>query len=367
VGDQSKIIVKTYTGSQDKAMKLYQTDSSSMANQGYFPASQSWAPGRWTGGDFFVALILCFIFIGFLVFVYMLVVTPKGTLSVTYELRASSVEEKTCPKCAEKIKAAAVVCRFCGHEFTIVQNMREGITDEKSISEPKVSPIPKNNLNKSAPISAHSRRDVLIGLIILAMFAIATLIWFQSKDKADAHAEQVSTPLKISNGLTSRTPIEYVVAPGGKVTYYIMSVPGKDADGNQNTEIEAGVDGNSSFNVLLTPTPGNDAAQNLTGFSHLFLSPDSKTLYFQTEAWVTSNAIHAMNLTTKKVSYVTSGTVHCVVLSGEHQGDLVVEQHRYFAQGGSYNALWLYDPSGKEIDLVSQDTDSSRVCPSLGN
>src|SRR4029450_6981661 len=26
-------------------------------------------------------------------------------------------DEKTCPRCAEMIKRAAVVCRFCGHEF----------------------------------------------------------------------------------------------------------------------------------------------------------------------------------------------------------------------------------------------------------
>jgi len=55
----------------------------------------------------------------------MLIVKPVGALTVTYELRDSSslstlgaVDEKTCPQCAERVKAAALVCRFCGHKFT---------------------------------------------------------------------------------------------------------------------------------------------------------------------------------------------------------------------------------------------------------
>ncbi|MDR3448180.1 MAG: zinc ribbon domain-containing protein [Alphaproteobacteria bacterium] len=116
MSDQDEVIIKTYTGSQSEAMALYQADSADMAAQNYFPTSQSWVPGRWSGSDFLVALLLCFIFVGVLIFLYMLVVTPKGTLFVTYALRVSA-EEKICPRCAEQIKAAALACRFCGYEF----------------------------------------------------------------------------------------------------------------------------------------------------------------------------------------------------------------------------------------------------------
>lgn len=118
LSEQAKLVVKTYTGSQAEAMRQFQADAINMAGESYFPTSQSWAPGQWSGRAFAVAILLIILFgLGIFILAYMLIVKPDGTLTVTYERRTASFEEKTCPMCAEKIKAAALVCHFCGHKF----------------------------------------------------------------------------------------------------------------------------------------------------------------------------------------------------------------------------------------------------------
>ena len=85
IGEQ--IIAKTYTGSQADATKSFQADAVRMADQGYFPVFQSWAPGRWRSGAFIAALLLCFLIVGIPALIYMLIVTPNGALTVTYGFR----------------------------------------------------------------------------------------------------------------------------------------------------------------------------------------------------------------------------------------------------------------------------------------
>lgn len=126
----NKTIVRTYEGSQSEAAQLFQVDAAKLEKKGYFPTNQNYTQGEYGCGAFLLALVLCILVIGILVFIYMLIVKPKGSLTVTYEYRGikqAEPEEKVCPRCAETIKFAAKVCRFCGHEFEETNKLEQGV------------------------------------------------------------------------------------------------------------------------------------------------------------------------------------------------------------------------------------------------
>jgi hypothetical protein len=93
---------------------------------------------------------------------------------------------------------------------------------------------------------------------------------------------------------------------------------------------------------------------------NLQFSPNSKTLYFETSAWVTSGAIHAVDTDGHHLRFVTDGGELRVVQSGPYKGDLIVNQHRYRFKGdtplGSYNWDWLFTPTGKQIKLYKKES-----------
>lgn len=83
-----RVTVRTYkAGSLAEAARLFERDAALMAQYGWVPTSQSWAQGSWGCGAWLFALVLCLLLIGLLVFLYLLIVKPEGTLTVAYEFR----------------------------------------------------------------------------------------------------------------------------------------------------------------------------------------------------------------------------------------------------------------------------------------
>jgi len=87
----AKTIVRTYRGHQQSdVVKEFKRDAARLSEIGYIPTSQSWAAGQWGGGAWLAALLLCVILLGTLIFIYMIIVKPEGTLTVTYSLDGSA-------------------------------------------------------------------------------------------------------------------------------------------------------------------------------------------------------------------------------------------------------------------------------------
>ncbi len=87
----------------------------------------------------------------------------------------------------------------------------------------------------------------------------------------------------------------------------------------------------------------------------LTFSPDNKALYFLTSAWVTSGALHVVNINGSKLRYLQPANLFDVIKQGKHKGKLVIQQHQYATGGGSYEGCWLYTSEGKKVRRLSEN------------
>lgn len=93
----------------------------------------------------------------------------------------------------------------------------------------------------------------------------------------------------------------------------------------------------------------------------LQFTPDSKRLYFITQTWVVSGAVHAINIDGTNEQYVAPGNSLYVLPKGSYAGSLIINNHNYFIGGGSYDWYWLYKNNGEVIGPLGESvTDTQK-------
>ncbi len=98
---------------------------------------------------------------------------------------------------------------------------------------------------------------------------------------------------------------------------------------------------------LLGSLPSDDPKANLTELTGPKFSNDGRTVYVQSAAWVTSGAVHAIDVATGAHRFIAAGNSLAVVRNGLYSGSLIVSQHMYRRSGGSFEQLWLLRPDGR--------------------
>ena len=145
---------------------------------------------------------------------------------------------------------------------------------------------------------------------------------------------------------------------------YVWHTPGRPIDTNIGPGALGqvriiGTDGKHG-RALVTTHDAKEVEDLLAGLTSPCFSPDAKTVYFLSQAYAVSDALHAVDVATGKQRFICdANTVRVVTTNGYgYRGDLVVNRHKYFIAGGSYDWFWLITPEGKEIGPVGpEDTD----------
>jgi Tol biopolymer transport system component len=138
-----------------------------------------------------------------------------------------------------------------------------------------------------------------------------------------------------------------VLSPDGKQLVFIREA--------QNNELWIMAVSGDNARPIVIGHNDEDVKKNLTELNNPLFALNGKAVYFLSAAWVTSNAIHKVDLTTNKQHFVTDGNSLKLVPSGKYKGYLIVSKHKYHKDGGSYEDFWLVSPEGKAIKSLGEE------------
>lgn len=164
---------------------------------------------------------------------------------------------------------------------------------------------------------------------------------------------------------TSGRDSEPVLSPDGKWVAFTRSgspsfagAQGDCKSGAQADQLRRIQTDGTDERVLVQGQQGQTPQQSLCEFGHKQFNSDGRYLYFLSPAWATSGALHAYDTRDQSLHFVLPANDVIVLNSCEsdrYRDSLVVQQHRYFVVGGSFDWYWLYDRNGRtEIGPVGE-------------
>jgi Tol biopolymer transport system component len=170
---------------------------------------------------------------------------------------------------------------------------------------------------------------------------------------ADARAQK-SVPLPDSGRVYSLD---------SSLVAFVRSTPHKliltGTDSTEATELWVAHRDGSAARRLVGGQASADMRFVLAGITSPAFSPDGRSLYFLSAAWVTSAAVHAVDIKTGRTRYIAPGNGLEVIPRGNYAGCLLVPQLRHLIADGSYDWVWLLRADGKEIGPVVDDGDDA--------
>ncbi|MBU3130177.1 Ig-like domain-containing protein [Clostridium tagluense] len=109
--------------------------------------------------------------------------------------------------------------------------------------------------------------------------------------------------------------------------------------------------------LLVASMDAEDVKDIIAGIFNPQLTQDKKKIYFMTEAWATSAAIHVVEIKSKNQQFVCSGNYLKIIEKGQYSGKLIVNQHRYYGAPnyGAYDNYYIVDENGKQIEDLGDD------------
>ena len=156
-------------------------------------------------------------------------------------------------------------------------------------------------------------------------------------------------------------PLESVSSPTGDLVAFTRGTPDRLVESpvgwlHEATEIWISSPDGSDQRLLVRGDEGHSDLHNLQ------FSPDGRELYYLCSGCVTTHSLNAVDVQTGNRRYVCPGSSFEVLRDGmwrdgTYRGHLIVEQHRYYPMGGSYDWPWLFTPDGKCLSPVRQGPD----------